>query len=114
MSDQRLLYDVVANLPTGNLALQSIQVNHWGSEVIFHFIYRYPPQERLFQVTLSGCRGIEWYILKIADTIPDGAEAQLLSHDLGADNYQRTARIATTLAEVIISYKQLSVIETPM
>ncbi|MBC7870637.1 MAG: hypothetical protein H7Y09_07335, partial [Chitinophagaceae bacterium] len=40
---------------------------------------------------------------------PSDAEAQLLTHDLGEGNYQRTARFATVVAEIIISYQETEI-----
>ncbi len=111
MTERRLLYDVVAHLAIGNLALRAIELSDWGSRISCEIVYRYPPQERLFRLGLSGCRGIEWYISKNSATLAAETEAQLLTHDLGADQYQRPARFATTLIEVIVSYERLLVEE---
>ena len=39
----------------------------------------------------------------------DDETAQVLTHDIGEGNYQRTARFATVLAEVVISYDSVVV-----
>lgn len=111
MTERRLLYDVVPQLSIGNLALRAIELSDWGSRITCEIVYRYPPHERFFHLTLSGCRGIEWYISKNSATLTTETEAQLLTHDLGANQYQRPARFATTLVEVIVSYERLLVEE---
>jgi len=38
-----------------------------------------------------------------------GAEAQLLTHDLGESHYERTARFASTMVELIFSYRMIKI-----
>jgi len=77
----------------------------WGSEIVVSCIYSYPPEEKPFRLIFKDCRGIEWTVIK--GNISDGEQAQLLTHDLGEGNHQRTARIATVLIELIVSYGEL-------
>jgi hypothetical protein len=99
-----LIYNLL-DLPLGNITVSEVKLARWGSEVSFSCIHRYPPEEKKFRLIFKDCRGIEWTVVK-AD-IAEGEQAQMLSHDLGEGNHQRTARIATVLAEIIISYGEL-------
>lgn len=101
-----LVYGLL-NLQVGNLTVTDVQLARWGSEIAVSFIYRYPPEEKTFRLIFKDCRGIEWNVIK--GDITDGEQAQLMTHDLGEGNHQRTARIATTLIELIISYGELVV-----
>ncbi len=92
-------------LPMGNLAIKNILTSHWGGEVAVEMIYRHPPEEKAFTLRFTGIRSTQWIVIKTDS--PD-SEAQLLTHDLGEGNYQRTARFATVVAEVIISYAQMT------
>jgi hypothetical protein len=94
-------------LPPGNLALTAIHLEHWGSHVVVEGIYRFPPDEKPFRVLLHDCRTVEWLVQKPTTALLALHEAQLLSHDLGQEQYGRPARFATPLAEVIIHYARL-------
>jgi hypothetical protein len=101
-----LIYSLL-NLQTGNLAVSEVRLLRWGSEIIVSCIYRYPPEEKIFRLIFKDCRGIEWNVIK--GNIAEGEQAQMLTHDLGEGNHQRTARLATVLIELIISYGELVV-----
>ncbi len=103
-SAPRRIYDLL-DLRTGSLTLNAVHVNRWGSEISFDCVYRYPPEEKLFRLVFHNCRGIEWSVVK--NDIPEDEPAQVLTHDLGADHYQRPARFATVLAEILITYEKL-------
>jgi hypothetical protein len=104
---QRTLIYGLLGLQVGNLTLTDTRLTRWGNEVTLSFIYRYPPEEKTFRLIFKRCRGIEWHVVK--EGIAEGEQAQLMTHDLGEQNYQRTARIATVLVEIIISYGELAV-----
>lgn len=108
MSHRTLIYDLL-DLRVGNLAVNSIRQDAWGGTVRVEFLYNYPPEEKTFTVIFKDCRAIQWYILKDAAEMAAHPNAQLMTHDLGLANYQRTARIATVLVEVIISYRELAI-----
>lgn len=91
---------------TGNLAITSIDTEHWGSEVVVSCLYRYPPEERPFKLRFQKVRNMQWITVKFDQTIDD---AQVLTHDIGEGDYQRTARFATVLVEVVISYESVVV-----
>ncbi len=105
---RKRLYDVVDLYP-GNLALENIIMEKWGSILHVNIIYRYPPQEKNIDLSFFDVRGIEWNVQRNAHEIELGIEAQLLTHDLGQSNYQRTARFASTLVELIFSYRMLKI-----
>ena len=102
----RRIYDLL-DLRTGSLTLNTVLVQRWGSQIIFECVYRYPPEEKFFRLVFHNCRGIEWSVIR--SDIPEGEPAQVLTHDLGADDYQRPARFATVLAEILITYEKLVV-----
>jgi len=104
---QRTLIFNLLNLQVGNLTMTDVRMIRWGNEIVISFIYSYPPEEKTFRLIFKDCRGIEWNIIK--DTIAEGEQAQLMTHDLGEAHHQRTARIATVLIELIISYGTLEV-----
>jgi hypothetical protein len=101
-----LIHDLLG-LRTGSLTLAAIDVARWGSRITVDCLYRYPPEEKRFRLVFEGCRGIEWSVAR--PDIGEGESAQVLTHDLGAAHYQRPARLATVLAEIIITYEALSV-----
>jgi hypothetical protein len=103
---RKLIYSLL-NLPTGSLAITDVRLTRWGSDIVISCIYRYPPEEKTFRIVFKDCRGIEWNVIK--DRIAEGDEAQMLTHDLGEGKHQHTARIATTLVELIITYGELSI-----
>ena len=94
------------DIRTGNIALKDVRVEKWGSEVIVDALYRYPPEEKTFALRFTGVRSIQWITVKLDS---DDETAQVLTHDIGEGNYQRTARFATVLAEVVISYGEVVV-----
>jgi hypothetical protein len=106
MTESRLIYDLI-DLPVGNLAVIGVEVSRWGRELTIKCLYRYPPEEKTFKLIFNDCSSIQWFVARPGD---DGAEvAQLLTHDLGQGNHQRTARIATVLFELIIAYGELHI-----
>lgn len=86
---------------TGNITLKDIRVEKWGSDVVIDAIYSYPPEEKPFTLRFQQVRSIQWITVKLDH---DDDMAQVLTHDIGQEDYQRTARFATVLAEVVISY----------
>lgn len=105
---RKRIYDVIELYP-GNLALNDILMEKWGSILSFNVIYRYPPDEKHILLTFHDVRGIEWNIQRYSYEIEEGAEAQLITHDLGEGHYQRTARFASTMVEVIFSYRTMKI-----
>lgn len=105
----RKLIHKVLGLDPGHIAVTAIQVNAWGSEVVFDCIYEYPPRKLAFRLIFSDCRSIEWFVQRDGNRARDTAISQLITHDLGAGRHERTARMATVMAEVIISYGNLKV-----
>jgi len=108
MEHRAVIYDLL-DVKIGNMAVRRIQPDAWGSMVIVECLYSYPPEEKPFTLIFKNCRAIQWYVLKSADELKHETRAQVMTHDLGQGNYQRTARIATVLMEVIISYGELVV-----
>lgn len=106
---ERALIPPRLGLPPGNLAVRAILLEDWGSRVVADCIYRFPPEEKRFRLIFHDCRSIEWIVQKTTASIVGFEEAQLIMHDLGEDSYRRTARLATTLAEVIIAYDKLKI-----
>jgi hypothetical protein len=106
--DKNLLYQRLG-VPPGNFAINQIEVENWGSIVVVHGVYRYPPQEVHFRLTFLECRNIEWFVQRSTAASAQFSEAQLLTHDLGLAEYERTARLATSAAEVIIAYGKLKI-----
>lgn len=106
---ERVLITTRLGLPPGNLAIREIQVESWGSRLIVDCVYRFPPDEKPFRLIFNDCRSIEWIVQKSTAGMVGFAEAQLISHDLGKENYERTARLASTLAEIIIAYAKLKI-----
>lgn len=101
--DRVLIYDLV-DLPPGNLVVEDIQLQAWGSELIVRC--RHNRQQPL-TLAFHGCRGLEWHVVRLPER--EGETAQLITHDLGAGQHQRTARLATTLAEIIVTYDELEI-----
>lgn len=106
---ERALIPPRLGLPPGNLAVRAIQLEAWGSQIVVDCIYRFPPEEKLFRLIFHDCRSIEWIVQKTTVNMTGLEEAQLIAHDLGKENYERTARLATTLAEVLIAYDKLKI-----
>lgn len=107
-SKRKRLYDVVELYP-GNLSLTDIIMEKWGSILHVNITYRYPPRETLISLSFFDVRGIEWNIQRNSHEIEEGAEAQLMTHDLGESRYQRTARFASTMVELIFSYRSMKI-----
>jgi len=107
-SNRKRLYDVIDLYP-GNLALTDITIEKWGSILHVDMMYRYPPQEKSIRISFFDVRGIEWNVQRNTHEIEYGAEAQLLTHDLGESHYERTARFASTMVELIFSYRMIKI-----
>lgn len=107
-SERKRLYDVIDLYP-GNLTLTDIIMEKWGSILHVNITYRYPPKETHISVSFFDVRGIEWNVQRSTHEIEDGIEAQLMTHDLGESRYQRTARFASTMVELIFSYRQMKI-----
>jgi hypothetical protein len=90
---------------TGNIAIDDIQVEKWGGEVVVKCLYRYPPEETPFTLRFQQVRSIQWITVKM-DSTDD--VAQVLTHDIGEGGYKCTARFAMVQAEVVISYDSLT------
>ncbi len=102
------IYDRL-KLPHGHLTVTNITLEKWGSRLLVDCVHHYPPHTREFRLVFINCRGLNWYVQKSGDEIEDNQPAQLLTHDLGQPGHQHTARLATTLAEVIVSYEKLEI-----
>lgn len=96
-------------LDPGHIVVEDVQVDGWGSEVIFDCIYEYPPRKVAFRLIFGDCRSLEWFIQHDGRRAREMAVSQLIAHDLGIGNYARTARMATVMAEIIISYGTLKI-----
>jgi len=105
---RKRLYDVI-DLHPGNLALTDIVMEKWGSILHVNIMYRYPPQEKPIRVSFFDVRGIEWNVQRSTHDIKEDVEAQLLTHDLGESHYERTARFASTMVELIFSYRMVKI-----
>lgn len=105
---RKRLYDVIDLYP-GNLALENIIMEKWGSILHVNIMYRYPPQEKTIGLSFFDVRGIEWNVQRNAHEIEVDIEAQLLTHDLGESHYERTARFASTMVELIFSYRMMKI-----
>jgi len=109
---RKRLYDVIDLYP-GNLALTDITMEKWGSILHVDITYRYPPKEVYISLTFEDVRGIEWNVQRNSYDIEQDAEAQLMTHDLGESRYGRTARFASTMVELIFSYRTLKIDVNP-
>lgn len=96
-------------LDPGHIVINDIAVMEWGSEIIFDCTYEYPPDKKTFRLIFSDCRSIEWFIQHDGVKSRSFEKSQLITHDLGDGNYQRTARIASTVVEIIIAYGRLKI-----
>jgi len=105
----RKLIHTSLGLDPGHIVIEDIAVMEWGSEVIFDCTYEYPPEKKSFRLIFGDCRSIEWFVQHNGDRARATEKSQLITHDLGEGNHQRTARIASTIAEVIISYGRLKI-----
>ena len=94
------IFDML-NIRTGNITLTNIRVEKWGSEIVVECLYRYPPEEKAFALRFKRVRSSQWISVKMDS---EDNHAQVLTHDVGEGNYQRTARFATVVAEIVISY----------
>lgn len=108
MSEITRIYDKL-DLRHGNLAVTAIDLDKWGSVITIHCLYRYPPEEKIFRLIFHNCRGIEWLVQKRAEEMDLEQSAQLMTHDLGQPGYERTARFATTLVELLVSYETMAI-----
>ena len=99
------IFDLI-DIRTGNIAISGFDIEKWGSEVVVKCLYRYPPDEKLFNLRFKRVRSMQWITVKLD---ADDDTAQVLTHDIGEGKYQRTARFATVLAEVVISYDEVVV-----
>ena len=102
----KLVFDHLG-LTTGSLSITGFNITHWGSEITLDCLYSYPPEEKPFRLIFKHCTGAQWSVAN--NGAANSETAQMLTHDLGDPNHQRTARIATVLFEVIISYGELIV-----
>lgn len=93
----------------GNIMITAVRVEQWGSRLVVLGIYRHPPLEKRFELNFIDCRGIQWYVQKSLTEMRRYSDTPLMTHDLGEDNHQRTARLATTLVEIILSYGTLTI-----
>lgn len=109
MSQPKLLHQRL-NLQPGNIILTDVQTESWGARLIVELIYRHPPQEVPVRLVFDDVRRLDWYVQKTSLEMARYEHAQLMTHDLGQEDYQRTARLATNLAEIIISYHKLKII----
>ena len=104
----RVLIHDRLGLSPANYTLLNIDTQDWGSRIVVTCRYSYPPQTVLLTLIFDDVRSTTWYVQGRNADMRD--EAQLLTHDLGLGNYERTARFASTLAEVIISYDKLKIV----
>lgn len=109
---RKRLYDVIDLYP-GNLAVTDIIMEKWGSILHVNITYRYPPKVVYISLTFDDVRGIEWNVQRNSHEIEIDTEAQLLTHDLGESRYGRTARFASTMVELIFSYRALKIDVVP-
>lgn len=107
-SKRKRIYDVIDLYP-GNLALTDIGMEKWGSILHVNITYRYPPKTVYISLSFYDVRGIEWNVQRSSHNIEPHAEAQLMTHDLGESRYERTARFASTMVELIFSYRSLKI-----
>jgi hypothetical protein len=104
----KLLHERLGIQP-GNWSVEKITLEQWGSTVILDCIHRYPPDEKPFRLVFEDCRSIQWYVQRRGAEMSIFTNTQMMSHDLGMGNYERTARFATTLVELIIAYDRLKI-----
>ena len=104
----RLLHESLGLSP-GNWSIEDVTIEAWGSQVLIDCVHRFPPDEKPFRLVFEDVRSIQWFVQKRGDELQKLTSAQLMSHDLGVGNYERTARFATPLAEIIISYERLKI-----
>lgn len=106
MSERTTIYKLL-NLQPASLEILQVKPSRWATEVTFECAYHFPPERKLFTLRFGRVRNLQWLVIN-----PDAKEideTQVLSHDLGAEGYRRTARFASTLAEIIISYDTLTI-----
>ena len=103
-----LLHDKLG-LDPGNYVVRGIYPEHWGARITFDILYRYPPLERPIRLVFEDCRSLDWYMQKPTAAMQQSNTTPLLTHDLGLPDYVRTARFATTLVEIIVSYRTLTI-----
>lgn len=101
----KTVFDLIGER-TGNIVITGFDVEKWGGEMVVNCLYRYPPDEKPFKIRFKHVRSIQWITVKM-DATED--TAQVLTHDIGEGQYQRTARFATILAEVVISYDSVEI-----
>lgn len=104
----RVLIHDKLGLSPANYTLLDIENQDWGSRIVVQCRYSYPPMTELITLIFDDVRSITWYVQRRNAQMRE--DAQLLTHDLGQGGYQRTARFASTLAEVIISYDKLKIV----
>ena len=104
----RVLIHERLNLSPANYTLLAIDTKDWGSRVIVTCRYSHPSKTEVLTLIFDDVRSMNWYIQRRNAHMED--EAQLLSHDLGAGNYEQSARFASTYAEVIMTYDKLKII----
>ena len=106
MSERATVYKLL-DLQPASLEILQVTPSRWAAEVTLACAYYFPPQRKPFTLRFGRVRNLQWLVINPDATDTD--ETQVLSHDLGAEGYRRTARFATTLAEIIISYDTLTV-----
>jgi hypothetical protein len=102
------IFDLLG-VKVGSLAVADVQKDRWGQTITVDFVYTYPPEKKPFKLVFTNCRAFEWYVLKAPHEMPTGETVNVITHELGQPNHQRTARIATVAVEIIISYGALTV-----
>ena len=103
------LYDIT-DLNPGELTITQIHLEAWGSRIRIVCLYRHPSQEKRFELHYEDCRGIHWNVQKAGHQIKTSSVAHLLTHDLGQADYERPARFASTLVELIVSYRTMKIV----
>lgn len=106
---QHALIHQALGKPPGNYTVTRITPDAWGTRVIIELLYRYPPEEKPLRLIFEDCRSQDWYMQKSSAEAQTADSAQLMTHDLGLPDYARTARFATTMLEIILSYRVLRI-----
>lgn len=96
--------------PPGSYSVSDVVIDQWGWRVTVHCRYGHPPTDIAMQLIFNGCSSIQCYTQNPTKLIQSGGTVPLITHDLGAAQYQYTARLVTSRVELIISYNTLELV----
>jgi hypothetical protein len=101
------LYRLLDAPAEATITIQSMQVNGWGRELIFHCVLQvYDAEVLSFILHLTDCREMQWRVY--THVAPD-AENRLVEIKLGRDQHRSPARILTEAFGLVVFYGDLKV-----